>query len=538
MLNLLLVVVLDFVCQGTRPSELNNGTRLTFKKGGARWLWLVLALCAAYCIRVPVELASFGLMRMVNDIAYNSRSKRQSPMNTGTGLYLSRPLPQGYQARMKLLLLIESHKVPGYLRVNVFTKYRDGNWVMPEKGGERLPAVKAASNNESDATTFSLTGETTPRVIDEWGVEVLAPKIVSALCLPGSAVTISSHDPAPLANSNGVVVVDEEYAFQYRVGIGEGYGFMTACQVSDGFSDPAYLDVPQSISGAVSNWVADCAGIGDGLSVLESKVNLQNYFKTNFSYSANVRLNSRPDPLIDFMKQRKGICVHFASAAALMFRSAGIPSRVVVGYVSMEWNPWLKRFVTREREGHAWLEVWDEQHKKWILVEPTPLAGIPSHQGQSGAMRLAMDMLSSTWKRLVAWITSVNLLVGIAEAGAVLVFFIMNHALSPSGIALTIGLLLFVWWRRKKSRTMLTDEEQLRAELTTMMHKIARRALPGDYKIHRAECWDAWLQRVKEHLPADKYAGLVESVESYQLLRYSKTLDLLAAKKWLTKVER
>jgi len=535
---ILLVVILDYTCRATRPSELGGGTRITFKKGRVRWLWLLLALCAAYGIRTPVELASVGLQRIVNGISYSSRSKKQSPMNVATGLYLSRPLPKGYRKRMRLLLLIDSNRIPGYLRVNVFTKYQNGNWLIPEKGGERLTAVNTALDNESDKMTFSLTGETTQRVLDEWGIEVLAPKIVSSLCLPGSAISISSHDPSPLANSNGVVTVDDEYFFQYRVGIGERYGFMTACQKSDGFSDPAYLDVPLKISSAVSNWVGDCTGIGGDFSVLESKVNVQNYFKTNFTYSTAVQINKRPDPLINFMKQRKGICVHFASAAALMFRSAGIPSRVVVGYVSMEWNPWIKRFVTREREGHAWVEVWDEQHKKWILVEPTPPAGIPINRGPSGVMQLAMDMLSTAWKRLIAWISSVNILVLIAGASASLFLFIMDLALSPWGIALVIGLLSFVWWRRRKLRSILTDEEQLRTELTTMMHKTAHRALPSDYKIHKAECWDSWLKRVKDHLPADSYAGLSEILESYQLLRYSKQLDVTAAKEWLMRVEK
>jgi hypothetical protein len=244
-------------------------------------------------------------------------------------------------------------------------------------------------------------------------------------------------------------------------------------------------------------------------------------------------MNRRPDPLIDFMKQRKGICVHFASATALMFRSAGIPSRVVVGYVCMEWNPWIKRFVTREREGHAWVEVWDEQNKRWMLVEPTPPEGIPAKRGRSGVMRLAMDMVISAWKRFVAWIGSVNILMVIAGAGAAIIFFIADVVWSPVGIASAIGLLIFMWWRRRKSRLILTGEAQLRAELTAMMHKIAQRTLPDDYRIHKAESWEAWLKRVKEHLPAESYAVLEETVESYQLLRYSRKLDLNVADEWL-----
>ena len=531
----LLIVVLDYVCRCTRPTELGGGIRISFKKGTARWLWLLLTLCTAYFVRIPVRSASYGLQRVAYGLSYGSRTKRKSPMNAGNGLYLSRPLPKGYRQRMRMLLLIDSRRVPGYLRENVFTKYRNGSWLKPESEGERIRAVDAGAVEEGEEMTFTLTGDTVRKAIDEWRIEVMNPKLLSSLCLPGGAIAISSQDPSPLINSNGVVTVDEEYALRYGVEIGAPYNFMAACQRSDGFSNPDYLDVPPKLSGAVSNWVVECGGLGNDHSVLESAVSVRHYFHKNFEYSNNVRMNRGPDPLIDFMKRRKGICVHFASAAALMFRSEGIPSRVVAGYVCMELNPWIRRFVTREREGHAWVEIWDEQQKRWVIVEPTPPAGVPANKERSGFMRLAMDSIISSWKRFVVWISKVNLLQVIAAAGAALLLFLFNFVLSPWGILLLSGVVGFVWWRRKRRRLKHTDEEQLRSELTALMHKIARHALPNHYQLQKAECWSVWLKRVKGQLPEDSYAQLSETVETYQLLRYSRRLDQKAAQEWLAK---
>ncbi|MFO7937378.1 MAG: transglutaminase family protein [Kiritimatiellia bacterium] len=528
-----LLVLLDYACRSTRPAELGRGMSITIKKGGTRWLFLLLTVCGAFFMRHPVESASFGLQRLAYGMVYGGHPRRRSPMNTVNGLYLSRSLPDGYRERMRMLLLIDSDRVPGYLRENVFTEYRNGKWLKPENEGEPLPAVNAALNEEDEERTFMLAEESMHQVIDDWSIEVMNPKMLSALCLPGSVISISSYDPAPFVNSDGVVTVEPEYASRYRAGIGDSHKFMTVCQRTDGFSDPAYLDVPPKLSGAVSNWVADCAGLGGDVSALESRINLRKYFYSNFRYNSSVRINRRPDPIIDFMKRREGICIHFASAAALMFRSAGIPSRVVVGYVCMEWNPWIKRYVIREREGHAWVEIWDDEHKQWLLVEPTPPAGIPMNKEQSGVMRLTKDVFVASWKRFVAWIRNINLLQTIAAAGSAVLLYIMRLASSPPGIALVIALALFVWWHRRKARLILTEEEQLRAELTAMMYKIAHRGLSEQYHIQKAECWDSWLKRVEEHLPADTYAELSETVESYQLLRYSRKLDISAARKWL-----
>ncbi len=63
-----------------------------------------------------------------------------------------------------------------------------------------------------------------------------------------------------------------------------------------------------------------------------------------------------------------GYCVHFATAATVLLRAAGIPARYVTGY-ALEVT--LGTNTVREDNSHAWVEYLDYQ-RGWVLLDPTP----------------------------------------------------------------------------------------------------------------------------------------------------------------------
>ncbi|MDZ4261353.1 MAG: transglutaminase domain-containing protein, partial [Pseudomonadota bacterium] len=67
---------------------------------------------------------------------------------------------------------------------------------------------------------------------------------------------------------------------------------------------------------------------------------------------------------------RRGFCEHFASSFVMIMRAAGIPARVVTGYQGGELNNIGNYFVIRQRDAHAWAEVW-LVGKGWIRIDPT-----------------------------------------------------------------------------------------------------------------------------------------------------------------------
>jgi len=68
-----------------------------------------------------------------------------------------------------------------------------------------------------------------------------------------------------------------------------------------------------------------------------------------------------------------GYCVHFATAAAVLLRAAGIPARYVEGYmVSCQAD---EQVTVTNQEAHAWVEYYDSHAAVWRILEATPAAG-------------------------------------------------------------------------------------------------------------------------------------------------------------------
>jgi transglutaminase-like putative cysteine protease len=67
---------------------------------------------------------------------------------------------------------------------------------------------------------------------------------------------------------------------------------------------------------------------------------------------------------------KRGFCGHFASAYATMMRAAGVPARVVTGYLGGEWNPVGGYLIVRQSDAHAWTEIWLET-SGWTRIDPT-----------------------------------------------------------------------------------------------------------------------------------------------------------------------
>jgi transglutaminase-like putative cysteine protease len=97
---------------------------------------------------------------------------------------------------------------------------------------------------------------------------------------------------------------------------------------------------------------------------------LRYFHDAGFEYShAPPLLNQdSSDDLI--FRTRLGFCGHFASAYVAMMRAAGVPARVVTGYLGGSWNPVGGYYVVRQSDAHAWTEVWLEG-TGWVRVDPT-----------------------------------------------------------------------------------------------------------------------------------------------------------------------
>ncbi|WP_261165206.1 DUF3488 and transglutaminase-like domain-containing protein [Microbacterium sp. Marseille-Q6965] len=113
-------------------------------------------------------------------------------------------------------------------------------------------------------------------------------------------------------------------------------------------------------------------------------VALQSWFRAGeFEYSLDAPVDDGFDgtdleAMAAFLEEREGYCVHFASTFAVMARTLGMPSRVVVGYLpGVRTGEWLGQdavYTVRASQLHAWPEVYF-RGIGWMPFEPTPGLG-------------------------------------------------------------------------------------------------------------------------------------------------------------------
>ncbi|MFE8032135.1 transglutaminase TgpA family protein [Thiohalocapsa marina] len=159
---------------------------------------------------------------------------------------------------------------------------------------------------------------------------------------------------------------------------------------------------------------------------------LQHFGQPPFSYTLlPPALGANPVDAFLF-DARAGFCEHYAAAFAVLMRIAGIPSRIVLGYLGGERNPINGEVLVRQSEAHAWNEVWLAD-RGWVRIDPTAAidparvdadrhiaalgAGAPARfrvddQGLFGkgarGLRLLADALGSGWRQWVVGFSTRN----------------------------------------------------------------------------------------------------------------------------------
>ncbi len=96
-----------------------------------------------------------------------------------------------------------------------------------------------------------------------------------------------------------------------------------------------------------------------------AEFNQNNYFYTLQPPGLN---NNSLDQF--YFDTRAGFCEHYASSFTYLMRAAGIPARMVVGYLGGEFNSSGNYLSVYQRNAHAWSEIWLPD-RGWQRVDPT-----------------------------------------------------------------------------------------------------------------------------------------------------------------------
>jgi len=167
---------------------------------------------------------------------------------------------------------------------------------------------------------------------------------------------------------------------------------------------------------------------------------LTSWLQANYRYTLQL---GHVQPGVDAVDQflfvdKKGYCEQFATAATLMLRSLGIPARLATGYSTGTYDPVLNQSVVRERDAHAWVEVFFP-NDGWVPVDPSPgYAGLP-------ATTFPNRWAASGIARLIPHLT-------IGAAPAILASAGLLGVIPPAIAIALVVVLAYAWMRRRVVR--------------------------------------------------------------------------------------
>ena len=117
------------------------------------------------------------------------------------------------------------------------------------------------------------------------------------------------------------------------------------------------------------------------------------YHNKHHKYALSVTLPSGKEepPLRWLRSELPGHCELFAGAFTLLARRAGFPTRMVTGFKGGVWNGYENYYMVRNKNAHAWCEVYDGSGV-WFRVDPTPGSGDPLSAEASTRLGSLLDV--------------------------------------------------------------------------------------------------------------------------------------------------
>jgi transglutaminase-like putative cysteine protease len=169
---------------------------------------------------------------------------------------------------------------------------------------------------------------------------------------------------------------------------------------------PFYLQLPDQLPSRIKALAAEIVRSGTGD---RSKVEfLENFFRNGgYRYStSDLATGDRALELFLF-DGKQGHCEFFASSFALLLRAAGVPCRLVGGYLGGEYNELGGYYLVSDDRAHVWVEAFIEG-SGWVRIDPSSFAAnagelwtAPTSRTLMLRMSLLLDSFNYVWNRTV-----------------------------------------------------------------------------------------------------------------------------------------
>jgi transglutaminase-like putative cysteine protease len=176
------------------------------------------------------------------------------------------------------------------------------------------------------------------------------------------------------SSDDDVTTLDRAYTVEHLDVAPTAERLREAGSPGEGFED--FLALPGDLPDLVGETATQVTA--EAPTAYDQALALQNYLRSSqFTYTLDAPDDNGGSAIADFLEQRRGYCVQFASAMAIMARDLGIPARVAVGFTA--GSPTNDgEYVVGTHDAHAWPELFFPGFG-WLAFEPTPATrtGLP-----------------------------------------------------------------------------------------------------------------------------------------------------------------
>lgn len=166
-----------------------------------------------------------------------------------------------------------------------------------------------------------------------------------------------------------------------------------------------YLQLPDQLPSRITALAAEIVHAGDNKARVQF---LEEYFRNGGYRYSTKDLATGTTALETFLFEKKqGHCEFFASSFALLLRSAGVPCRLVGGYLGGEYNEFGGYYLVTDAKAHVWVEAYLEG-AGWVRIDPSSFAANSGEVWKTSGARsltlrfsLLIDSFNYKWNRSV-----------------------------------------------------------------------------------------------------------------------------------------
>ena len=296
----------------------------------------------------------------------------------------------------KIVVRAFSQQEPGYLRGFVYEVYEGGRWA----GAGATRKLSAEEDETLASRRFFHEPTRSAETIPPDHIVQIHPTNgldLNQLIMPGGSYGVELIAATMQSNRNDEFIPGE-------IDLAGGYTAYSA--PADRFTLPAphldlnelpadYLYVPDYLQDYLRPHLPEWEPATSTSARIASSIA---FLQRRCEYALKRQPESDDDPIVVFLEQsQEGHCELFATSVVMMLRMQNVPTRYVSGFVCREPHPLEEGWIARLIDCHAWAEAYDAESGRWLLVEATPLAGVPDGKSEAGLFAKIREATIGVW---------------------------------------------------------------------------------------------------------------------------------------------